>query len=122
MTDYLSEFTGKNAEAKIIEMYRTLNWLKRTDRRLRQDKFSGDLVLKYENGEIISYNEIENKIYSVRCPLHPKIEIGEWRNNNREITHLAFYCGKCRKLIRFNEDNFTKYLTNGFFPVKLMKI
>jgi hypothetical protein len=60
---------------------------------------------------------VKRKIFSVRCPKHG-VEIGEWDADTDGIRHLAFWCGKCKKMIKFNKNNFSKLLTSGKFPVK----
>ena len=60
------------------------------------------------------------EIFSIRCPLHPSTEIGEWKADAEKNDHLGYYCYKCKKLVRFNRLNFKEYLTNNFFPVKIL--
>jgi len=66
-------------------------------------------------------NSLETReVYSIRCPVHRNIEIGEWCSDPVNKMHLGFYCGKCRRIIRFNKDNFINSLTVGLFPVKIL--
>jgi hypothetical protein len=62
----------------------------------------------------------EKVVYSIRCPIHPNVEIGEWHGEIEATDHMAFYCGKCRRLIRFNKGHFKKYLTKGIFKKKVL--
>lgn len=66
-----------------------------------------------------SNNMAKKRVYSILCPIH-KVEIGEWDADTEGFNHLAFYCGKCKKMIKFNKDNFVKHLTSGNFPVKYL--
>lgn len=61
---------------------------------------------------------LKRTVYSVRCPIHSHVEIGEWKADINGFDHLGYFCHKCNRLIRFNESNFKKYLQNSFFPVK----
>lgn len=58
-------------------------------------------------------------IYSVHCPVHKHIEIGEWAGRLEDIVHQGFYCGKCGKIKKFNRESFRKSLQLGLFPVKV---
>ena len=57
-------------------------------------------------------------MHSIRCPVHPNVEIGEWDVDTNGIKHLAFWCPECNKMIKYNKENFTKSLTLGKFPIK----
>jgi len=59
-------------------------------------------------------------VYSVRCPIHPEQEIGEWSAEVPEPYHGGYWCPKCKKMIRFNASNFKKLLTNEYFPLKIL--
>lgn len=57
------------------------------------------------------------KVFSIRCPMHPKIELGESDGLTYEHMHKGYWCGKCKRKVFFNEENFKKHLTSGLFPV-----
>ena len=65
-------------------------------------------------------NPVSYSIYSVRCPIHRDVEIGEWAGELEDIVHQGFYCGKCGKTKRFNRENFEKYLQLEYFPIKVI--
>lgn len=52
-----------------------------------------------------------DNILSVHCPIHRDVEIGECCGDIDAVSYLAFYCGKCRRLIRFNKESLEKNVT-----------
>ena len=59
--------------------------------------------------------------YSIRCPIHPNQEIGTSRGEGNGDYNFGWWCIQCKKHRYFNELEFRKYLTTGFFPVKMVE-
>ncbi len=57
-------------------------------------------------------------VYSIRCPIHPNVEIGEWEADIKGFDHFGGFCYKCKKMMRYNHRNFKEKLMIGYFPGK----
>jgi hypothetical protein len=48
------------AERKIIESQKDLLWLQKFARRLKRERFFGEVVLTYQNGKLVNCSENKN--------------------------------------------------------------
>jgi hypothetical protein len=61
---------------------------------------------------------LAGKTYSVKCPDHPKQEIGEINWDFNGDLQLGYWCRHCKKTKRFTRKDIIKYLRLGFFSAK----
>jgi len=68
--------------------------------------------------EMMTDQTARKAVYSIRCPIHPNVEIGEWSADIKGFDHLGGFCYKCKRMMRYNQQNFSNKLIRGYFPEK----